>query len=169
MMLECIVFLTEGCFHNITNGDSSYTIECTNKKSTPPLLKILMTKSIIDTPSSTYQLRNQLDSLEEYMFSVNSNIELFNMHVKRTIEGLRARGKTIDDLALKFLKGCKVLLDSKFVECIDEKEEFYLNSDTIKDDTLIQLALNKDDIRVIIITEDPQAQSKRKLLRFQQN
>ena len=95
------------CFHSITNGYSSYTIEGTDEKSTQPLLKILITKSIIDTTSSTYQLRNQLDSLEEYMFSVKSNIELFNMHVKRAIEGLRVRGKTIDDLTLKFLKAAR--------------------------------------------------------------
>ena len=148
MMLECILgSLTEGCFHKIANEESSYTLKGTNEQSATLLYKLLMAKSIIDTVATTYQLRNQLDSLEEYMTSVNSNIELFNMHVKSSKEGLKARGQTIDDLTLKLFRGYKAASDSKFVDYIEKKEESHLDGETVEDDALMHLALNKYAIR----------------------
>ena len=137
----------EGCFHKIANEESSYTIKGTNEQSATLLYKLLMAKSIIDTVVTTYQSRNQLGSLEEYMTSVNSNIELYNMHVRSSTEGLKARWQTIDDLTLKRFRGYKVASDSKFVDYIEKKEESYLDGEAIEDDALVQLALNKYDIR----------------------
>ena len=113
MMLECILgSLTEGCFHKIANEESSYTIKGTNEQSATLIYELLMAKSITDTVDTTCQLRNQRDILEEYMTSVNSNIELFNMHVKSSTKGLKARGQTIDDRTLKSFRGYKAAVDS---------------------------------------------------------
>ena len=144
MMLECILgSLMEGCFHKIANEESSYTIKGTNEQSATLLYKLLMTKSIFDTVAIAYQLRNQLDSLEKYMTSVNYNIKLYNMHVRSSTEGLKARGQTIDEFTLKQFRGYKVASDSKFVDYIEKKEESYLDGEAIEDDALMQLALNK--------------------------
>ena len=122
MMLECILgSLVEGCVYKTANEESRYTIKGTNEQSTTLLYKLLMAKSIIDTVAATYQLRNQLDSLEECMTGVNSNIEIFNMHIRSSTEGLKARGQTIDDLTLKRFRGYKAALDSKFVNYIEKK------------------------------------------------
>ena len=113
MMLECILgSLTEGCFHKIANEESSYTIKGTNEQSSTLLYELLMVKSIIDTVHTTCQLRNQRDILEEYMTCVNFNIELFNIHVRSSTEGLKARGQTIDDRTLKMFRGYKATADS---------------------------------------------------------
>ena len=62
-------------------------------------------------------------------------------------EGLKARGQTIDDLTLKLFRGYKAASDSKFVDYIEKKEESHLDGETVEDDALMQLALNKYAIR----------------------
>ena len=81
------------------------------------------------------------------MGTVNSNIELFNMHVKNSREGLIARGETVDDLIMKLFKGYKATSDTKFVEYIDKKEEAYLDGKDFEPDELMQVALNKYILR----------------------
>ena len=49
------------------------------------------------------------------MGTVNSNIELSNIHVKNSREGLFARGETVNDLIMKLFKGYKDTSDTKFV------------------------------------------------------
>ena len=61
------------------------------------------------------------------MSLVNSNIELFNLRVKNDVEGLRARGETVDDLIMKLFKGYKTATYSKFVTYIETKEKSYLD------------------------------------------
>ena len=60
---------------------------------------------------------------------------------------LKERGQTVYDLTLKLFRGYKVASDSKFVDCIEKKEESYLDGEAIEDDALMQLVLNKYDIR----------------------
>ena len=44
--------------------------------------KILMYKAVVDTRATESYLRENLTSLDSFMESANSNIELFNLHVK---------------------------------------------------------------------------------------
>jgi len=120
MMVECHqTFITEGCFYKISNEDPKYTIYGT--KSAVFLFKLLMTKVIIDTRATTYQFRVDLGSLDTYIANIGSNIELLNLHVKKSHEGLKTRGKTVDDLILKLFTGYKAVADSEFVEYIETK------------------------------------------------
>ena len=142
MIIEFILtFTTEKSFHKIANEDAKYTL--TGCKSTTLLCKVLMTKSIVDTRATTLHFWNILDSLEEYTINVGSNIEIFNMHVKYSEEGLKARGQTIDDLILNLFKGYKATSNSKFVEYTEKKDEKYMDGEDIEDDYLVQLTLNK--------------------------
>ena len=151
MMVECLLAsLTEGCFLKISNEESKYTVVLSTGvkvKSAALLYKLLMQKAIVDTRATTYQFRSSLDNLENYMGTVNSNIELFNMHVKNSREGLIARGETVDDLIMKLFKGYKATSDTKFVEYIDKKEEAYLDGKDFEPDELMQVALNKYILR----------------------
>ena len=84
------------------------------------------------------------------MTSVNSNIEMFNIHVKNTVEGLKARGESVDDLMMLLFKGYKAASDLKFIEYISTKEERYLDDikgDTLDWEQLMQLSLNKFTMR----------------------
>ena len=146
MMLECILeSITEECFHKIANEEDKYTLQ--DNESAALLYNLLMSKAIVDTRATTFQFRNYLDTLEEYMINLGSNIELFNIHVKNVKEGLKARGEIIDDLPLQLFKGYRATSDSKFFEYIEKKEEECMDGKDIDEDLLMQLALNKYVIR----------------------
>ena len=56
------------------------------------------------------------------MTSVNLNIEMLNIHANNTVEGLKARGESVDDLMMLLFKGYKAASDSKFIEYISTKK-----------------------------------------------
>ena len=142
IIVECLqASITEGCFYKISNEEPKYTIN--NTKSVVLPYKLLMSKAIIDTRATIYQFRAELSSLDTYMSTIGSNIELFNLHVKYSREGLKTRGETVDDLILKLFTGYKAAADSKLVEYIENKEEFYLDGNDLDADELMRLALNK--------------------------
>ena len=108
---------------------------------------IILSKNVVDTTTTIYQLKESLATLEEYMNLVNSNINLFNLRVKNDVEGIRARGETVDDLIMKLFKRYKAAADSKRVVYIETKEEGYLDEDPFDSTKLMQLALNKYTMR----------------------
>ena len=122
MMVECIMSsITEKYFYKIFNEDESYTVEKTKIASL--LYKLLMSKAIVDIRATNYQIKHNLANLENYMGNTNSNIELFHLHVKNSMEGLKARGEKANDLIMELFKGYKAASDSTFVEYIERKEE----------------------------------------------
>ena len=94
------------------------------------------------------------------MGTINSNIELFNLHVKNAKEGLTARGESVNDLLLKLFKGYKATADTNFVEYMKKKEEAYLEGKGFDADELMQLALNKYTIRVEMASGGPHPSNK---------
>ena len=133
MMVECILAsIDEAYFYKISNEHDKYTIK--EVKVASLLCKLLMAKVIVDVRVITYQFRNNLANLNNYMTSVNSNIEMFNINLKNTVKGLKARGESVDNLVMILFKRYKAASYSKFIECISTKEERYL--DDIKEDTL---------------------------------
>ena len=54
--------------------------------------KLLMSKAIVDTRAMASHARENLTPLDSYTESVNSNVELFNLHDKENRQGLKARG-----------------------------------------------------------------------------
>ena len=79
------------------------------------------------------------------MGTINSDIELFNHHVKNAKEGLNSRGEVVNDLILKLFQGYKAAADTNFVAYIQKKEEDYMDEQgkDIEPEALVQLALNK--------------------------
>ena len=75
---------------------------------------------------------------------------MFNIHVKNTVEGLKARGESVDDLMMLLFKGYTAESDSKLIEYISTKEERYLDDikgDTLDMEQLMQLFLNNFTMR----------------------
>ena len=143
MMLECILSsITETCFYKICNEDAAYTVPL-GEQSAVMLYKLLMSKAQVDTVATNYQFKSRLANLENYMGNVNSNIEMFNSHVKDAKEGLSARGDEASNLIMELFKGYKVASDHEFVKYIKTREDRYLEGETLTDDLLMQLALNK--------------------------
>ena len=146
MMMQCLLAsLTEKCFGKISNDHKSYTID--GVESASLLFKLLMSTSIVDTRARTYQLCTSLDNLDNYMGTVSSNIELYNLHVRDAHEGLLARGQKIDHLVMKIFKGYKAASNNNFVEYITKKEEDFMEGKDFTADELMQLALNKYTMR----------------------
>ena len=111
-------------FLKISNEEAKYTEHTV--KSAALLYKLLMKKAIVDTRATTYQFRSSLNNLENYMGTINSNIELFNQHVKNAKEGLTARGESVNDLLLKLFKGYKATADTNFVEYNENRKKLAL-------------------------------------------
>ena len=106
-----------------------------------------MQTSIVDTRECTYQLWSSLDNLDNYMGTVNSNIKLFNIHVRYSHEGLLARGQKVDHLVMKMCKGYGATSDNNFIEYITKKEDNYLKGTEYEPDELMYFALNRYTVR----------------------
>ena len=92
MMTECLMAsITDTCFYKISNEADQYT--SSGYKVTFMLYKLILSKAVVDTIATTYQLRESLATLEEYMNLVNSNIELFNLRVKNESKGSEREGR----------------------------------------------------------------------------
>eukprot|EP00957_Ditylum_brightwellii_P133443 10174030-Ditylum_brightwellii.AAC.1 len=60
---------------------------------------------MIDTKVTVAQLREDLGDLPAYILAVNSDIRVFNQHVRIIKQGLICRGKVIDDLMVHVFRG----------------------------------------------------------------
>lgn len=54
---------------------------------------------------------------------MNSNIGIFNLHVKDTKEELSARGDEVSNLVMELFQGYEIVVDHKFVKYIKTKED----------------------------------------------
>jgi hypothetical protein len=79
----------------IISEAESYTMEGTH--SGIMLFKLLMRKANTYTRATALQLRENLTNLDSYMSTFDSNIELFNQHVKVNRDGLTDRGGSSDE------------------------------------------------------------------------
>jgi hypothetical protein len=86
----------------IVSEAESYTVEGTH--SGVMLFKLLMRNANTDTRATASQLREKLTNLDSYMSTIDSNIELFNQHVKVNRDGHTARGESSDDLIINLLR-----------------------------------------------------------------
>ena len=55
-------------------------------------VQIQIQKSVTDTRATSYHLSEILTNIETYITMVNSNILIFNQHVKFNVEGLKSMG-----------------------------------------------------------------------------
>ena len=105
--------------------------------------KLLMSKAVVDTRATASYLRENFTSLDTYMTTVHSNVELFNIHVKENRQGLKARGESTDDLMINLFKGYMAASDKEFAKYIHTKKDEYDEGKDISEDRLMRMALNK--------------------------
>ena len=69
------------------------------------VFKLTMKKVVIDTRETATYLRENLTNLENYMSTVNSDIENFNQYLKVNEDGLKSGGERTDYLMIKYFWG----------------------------------------------------------------
>jgi len=94
----------------------------------------------LDTNATTKYLRDNLNSLNEYIVSIDCDIVKFNQYVNLQLDGLTARGETTHDLLNNLFKAYKAASDKKFVEYIERKEIKYEDGTDINPKDLMTLA-----------------------------
>jgi hypothetical protein len=110
----CIANMLDECGHlRIVSEADAYTVSGTHIGIV--LFKLLMRKANTDTRSTASQLQENLTNLDSYISTIDSNIELFNQHVKINRDGLAARGESSDDLIINLFKAYLCLTDRGFV------------------------------------------------------
>jgi hypothetical protein len=120
-----------------------------DKESGTLLFKYVMQKAIVDTRATSSFFRENLLSLDSYITTVDSNIELFNQYVNVNRAGLEARGEKTDDLVINLFKAYLNVADQNFVEYMKKKKDDYdEGTATLEPETLMTHALNKYHILV---------------------
>jgi hypothetical protein len=86
----------------IVSEADAYTVNGTH--SGIMLFKLMIRKANKDTRATASQLWESLADLDSYISTIDSNIELFNHHMKVNREGLTDRGESSDDLIINLFK-----------------------------------------------------------------
>jgi hypothetical protein len=142
MMADCILnSLTSEARNTITLYANEYNVN--GVRSGPCMLKVVIRESHIDTNATTRILREELNKLDTYMVSIDSDIVKFNEHVKDLLEQLHARGQMTHDLLSNLFKAYKAASDKDFVSYINKKKDEYDEGQEIQPSKLMLLAQNK--------------------------
>eukprot|EP00957_Ditylum_brightwellii_P153225 11662284-Ditylum_brightwellii.AAC.1 len=80
--------------------------------------------------------------LQDYMLTVNSNIDESNKYVRTNRQSLLARGERVDDLIHNLFSGYSVAQDCKFREYIAKKKESFEEGTIMSADEFMTFALN---------------------------
>jgi hypothetical protein len=110
------------------------------------LFKLLMRKANTDTRATASQLQENLTNLDSYMSTVDSNIEVFNQHVKVNRDGLTARGESIHDLTINLFKAYLCVTDRDFVRYMSNKKDSYDDGEDFTVEQLLTMSLIKFQI-----------------------
>jgi hypothetical protein len=112
------------------------------------IFKLLMRKAKTDTRATASQLPENLININYYMSMVNSNIEVFNQHVKVNRYGLAARGESSDDLIINIFKAHLCVTDRNcFIYMIKKKDYddgVYFTVEQLLTMSLIKFQILKD-------------------------
>jgi hypothetical protein len=147
-LLSCIKeSLSDAGKLKILSESDKWKVE--GKESGILLFKIIMQKAVVDTRATSSFFRENLTSLDSYITTIDSNIELFNQYVNINRSGLQARGESTDDLIINLFKAYLNVADQNFVEYMKKKKDDYDEGTTILEpETLMTHALNKYHILV---------------------
>jgi hypothetical protein len=91
------------------------------------------------------------------MSTIDSNIELFNQHVKVNLDGLTARGESIDDLTINLFKAYLCVTDRDFVRYMRNKKDAYDDGEYFTIEQLLTMSLIKFQILKVLIPHVRQA------------
>ena len=102
-----------------------------------------MTRSATDTRATVTYIRTALSRLDDYMKSIDSNIEKFNLYVRKLRQDLSARGEESNDLLVNLFKGYAAASDEAFTRYIQRKKDAYDEGENVDDDSIMKDAVNK--------------------------
>jgi hypothetical protein len=147
-MLSCIKeSLSDAGKLKILSESAKWTVN--GKESGVLLFKTIMQKAVVDTRATSSFFRENLTSLDAYITTIDSNIELFNQYVNINRAGLQAHGEKTDDLIINLFKAYLNVADQSFVEYMKKKKDDYdEGTTTLEPETLMTHALNKYHILV---------------------
>ena len=107
-------------------------------------LKLLITRCTVDTRSTVATIRRTLSVLDEYMLSVDCNIEKLNLHVHVQRDTLMSRGETSSDLLTNLFTAYEAVEDKVFHDyMIGQQDQYHDGQVDFDVDSLMDLALNK--------------------------
>ena len=109
----------------------------------PCFLKVIIRNMTVDTRSTVFHLRENLNNLEAKMLDVSYDIKAFNQYVTSQVEQLIARGETSSDLLINVFAAFLAVPDKKFVEYIEKQKSKYNEGEDVSTKSLMQVALIK--------------------------
>jgi hypothetical protein len=137
----------------------------------PCFLKVLIRNTTVDTQSTVYHLRENLNHLENFMVEItydidqfiyikslflraaalfaygnsypHGNIDQFNLYVTNQVEQLAARGESSSDLLVNLFAAYLAVPDRKFVEYVEKQKDKYDEGEDISPKLLMQIALHQ--------------------------
>jgi hypothetical protein len=147
MMYQCLYnSLTEEAKLKVLSDHDDYEITLTNGivvSNRPMFLKVIIRNSTVDTMSTVFHIRGNLNQLKEYMIVINCDIEMFNQYVTGQIEALAARGTGSSDLLINLFEAYEIVPDCKFNKHIENKKDDYEEGATTTVNGLMHQALTK--------------------------
>ena len=146
-MYLCVVnSLTPEAKAKVMLKENEYTLN--GIRSGACLLKVVIRAAYLDSNATSRFVREAISNLDDYIVSVDSNIEKFNEHVEDLLDSLYARGEETHDLVSNLFKAYKECGDAAFVSYMTRKEEHYDEGHEYSPDALMQLAKDKYDALV---------------------
>jgi hypothetical protein len=109
----------------------------------PCFLKVIIRNTTVDTRSTVFHIRENLNHLEGKMLEVSYDIEAFNIYVTGQVEQLAARGENSSDLLINLFAAFMAVPDKKFVEYIEKQKDKYDEGEDVTTKYLMQVALTK--------------------------
>lgn len=147
MMYQCIYnTMTEEAKLKVLSDHEDYEVPLVGggiAQNGPLFLKVIIRNSTVDTMSTVFFLRGNLNQLKEYMGAVNCNIELFNQYVTNQVEALAARGAESSDLLINLFEAYEIVPDRKFIKHIEKKKDDYEDGGNTTPTILMHHALTK--------------------------
>lgn len=138
--------LTEEAKALVLSDYADYTImtaDGTQISNGPCFLKVIIRSTTVDTRSTIFHIRENLNHLEGKMLEVSYDIEAFNVYVNGQVEQLAARGESSSDLLINLFAAFMAVPDKKFVEYIEKQKDKFDEGEEVTTKFLMQVALTK--------------------------
>jgi hypothetical protein len=133
--------LTKETLRKVETRRREYTLGGTEVG--PMFLKVVIASCYIDTMATSTSIRLSLSRLDEYIGTVDADIEKFNQYVRVQLDGLAARGESTSDTLVNLFKAYEVVPDKTFRDYVSQKRSLYEEGQVIEPEALMTMAENK--------------------------
>jgi hypothetical protein len=120
-----LMVLSDQSDYSIATGD-------TTTQNGPAFLKVIIRNTTVDTRSTVFHIRENLNHLDTYMAEATYDIDTFNQYVTSQIEQLAARGEVSSDLLINLFSAYMAVPDKKIVEYIEKQKDKYDEGEDIR-------------------------------------